>query len=65
MINDFVRALQTRLQEDLTAEKDGLARGAAATLGDYKYSCGIIRGLELANQHARDMLAAHEDDDKY
>ena len=65
MINDFVRALQTRLQEDLTAEKDGLARGAAATLGDYKYSCGIIRGLELADQHARDMLAAHEDDDKY
>jgi hypothetical protein len=65
MINDFVRALQVRLQEDLTAEKDGLARGAAATLGDYKYTCGVIRGLELASQHARDLLAAHEDDDKY
>lgn len=65
MINDFVRALHAKLQEDLTAEKDGLARGAAATLGDYKYTCGIIRGLELADQHARDLLAAHEDDDKY
>jgi hypothetical protein len=64
VIDEFVRALQMRLREEAALEKDSLARGTAADLGEYKYSCGVIRGFELVEQYVRDMMSAYEDNER-
>ena len=58
MIEDFVRVLRERIAADVQAEKDALARGAVKDFPAYQYVCGVVRGMELAEQHARDLLAA-------
>lgn len=64
MIEDFARVLHERLVEDLNSERDAVSRGASRDFADYKYVCGVIRGLELADEHLRDLLnlARHADD---
>jgi hypothetical protein len=34
---------------EIAVMSDDLARGTAKDHGDYKYACGIIRGLMMAN----------------
>lgn len=64
MIEDFVRVLRSKLEEDVMAEKHALARGSAKDYAAYQYSCGIVRGMELAEQHIRDLIqAVREADD--
>lgn len=64
MIEDFVRVLRAKLEEDTMAEKHSLARGSAKDYAAYQYSCGVIRGMELAEQHIRDLIqAVREADD--
>lgn len=64
MIEDFCRVLRERIREARQVEIDGLSRGAAKDFAAYQYSCGVLRGLELAEQEVRDLLnAAREADD--
>lgn len=63
MIDAFVRVLRERLQDDIAAEKDALTRGSMKDYASYQHACGVIRGLELAEQHARDLLRAAEEAD--
>jgi hypothetical protein len=42
---------------------DDLARGGAKDHGDYKYACGIIRGLMMATSVLADTAQRLEDDD--
>jgi hypothetical protein len=43
--------------------RDDLARGTAKDHGDYKYACGIVRGLMIANALFEDTADKMENDD--
>jgi hypothetical protein len=64
MMEEFCRVLRDRLREQAETEVRGLSRGAAKDYAAYQYSCGVLRGLELAEEEMRDLLnAAREADD--
>jgi hypothetical protein len=58
MIEDFCRVLREKLQEQAQTEIRSLSRGSAKDFGSYQYSCGVIRGLELAENELRELLSA-------
>jgi hypothetical protein len=64
MIEDFCRVLREKIQEQAETEIRGLARGSAKDFAAYQYSCGVVRGLELAENELRELLSvAREGDD--
>jgi len=65
MVEDFARVLREKLLQDVLSEKDALSRGALKDFSEYKYHCGVVRGLELANQHVQDLIAAVREADDF
>lgn len=64
MIENFCVVLRERIREARQVEIDSLSRGVAKDYASYQYSCGVLRGLELAEEEMRDLLnAAREADD--
>lgn len=63
MSNDVLKFIAGKLQEEITVISDDLARGTAKDHGDYKYACGIIRGLMMANSVLADTAQRLENDD--
>ena len=63
MSNDLFRHLSNKVQHEITVISDDLARGTAKDHGDYKYACGIIRGLMIANGILADTAQKMENDD--
>lgn len=63
MSNDVLRHIAGKLQEEITVIGDDLARGTAKDHGEYKYACGIIRGLMMANGIIADTAQRLENDD--
>lgn len=51
MRDDLLKYLSDELQKEIAKHSESLARGTAEDFGDYKYSCGIIRGLMIANNN--------------
>lgn len=49
MNQEILKYLSEQVQREITVLSDDLARGTAKDHGDYKYACGIIRGLMMAN----------------
>ena len=49
MSNDLIQYLAKKVQDEIAVISDDLARGTAKDHGEYKYACGIIRGLMMAN----------------
>jgi hypothetical protein len=49
MSNDVLKYLSDKLQDERTRLAEDMSLGKAKDFGDYKYACGIIRGLLLAN----------------
>ena len=49
MSNDILQYLSNKIQEEITHISEDLAKGTAKDHGDYKYSCGIVRGLLMVN----------------
>jgi hypothetical protein len=49
MSNDILKYLSNKIQEEITHISEDLAKGTAKDHGDYKYSCGIVRGLLMVN----------------
>jgi hypothetical protein len=49
MSGDLLKYLSNKVQEEIKVLSDDLARGTAKDHGEYKYACGIIRGLMVAN----------------
>jgi len=56
MIVEFAKVLRDRMAEDAESHAKSLVKGSAASFEDYKYACGVIRGLELADQHLSDLM---------
>ena len=65
MNKDIIRLIADRNNEEIQRFTEDLARGHAKDHGDYKYYCGIIRGLMTANSYLaelNDRLENHDDD---
>lgn len=62
MSNDVLKYIAGKLQEEITVISDDLARGTAKDHGDYKYACGIIRGLMVATSILADTAQRLEND---
>lgn len=63
MNNDVLQYIATRVQEEVKVMSDDLARGTAKDHGEYKYACGIIRGLMIATSILADTAQKLENDD--
>ena len=49
MSAELLKYLSEKIREEIEVMKDDTAMGKAKDFGDYKYACGIVRGLILAN----------------
>ena len=49
MADDLLKYLSGKLQEEMKVMESECVRGHAKDFGDYKYACGIYRGLLIAN----------------
>jgi hypothetical protein len=63
MSSDLLKYLSGKIQDEITPLTEDLARGAAKDHGEYKYACGIIRGLMIANGVIADAAQRMEQDD--
>lgn len=63
MNNDILRYLADKNNEEIKVLADDLARGHAKDHGEYKYACGIIRGLMMANSFLTETAQRLENDD--
>lgn len=62
-MNDLFRYLTSKVQDEIDVISGDLARGTAKDHGDYKYACGIIRGLMMANGFLAEAAERMEQDD--
>jgi len=63
-----VKVLQTiraKFRDHLNDYADSLAQGGAKDFSDYRYICGVIYGLALAEREVLDLKSAleHEEDE--
>jgi hypothetical protein len=63
MSTDLLQYLSKKVQDEITVISDDLARGTAKDHGEYKYACGIIRGLMIANTALAETAQRLENDD--
>lgn len=49
MSNELLKYLADKVNAEIAVLSSDLARGTAKDHGEYKYACGIIRGLMIAN----------------
>jgi hypothetical protein len=65
MSSDLLQYLAKKVNDEITVLSDDLARGTAKDHGEYKYVCGIIRGLMMANsvfeETSRKMAEEYDD----
>lgn len=63
MSTELLKYLSSKVQEEIKGLSDDLARGTAKDHGEYKYACGIIRGLMIANALFADTAEKMESND--
>lgn len=51
MRDELLKYLSDKLNEEKAVLMDDIALGKAKEFGDYKFACGVIRGLLIANNH--------------
>lgn len=64
MSKDLLQYLAKKVSEEIAIISDDLARGTAKDHGEYKYACGIIRGLMVANGFFIETAQHMEQDDE-
>lgn len=63
MSSDLLKYLSEKVNDEIAVLSDDLARGTAKDHGEYKYACGIIRGLMIANGIFAETAQRMENDD--
>ena len=63
MTHELLMHLSRKVQEEIDVISGDLARGTAKDHGDYKYACGIIRGLMMSNGFIAEAAQRMEQDD--
>ena len=56
MDTQVLEYLKGKLQEEVRAAEENLARGAAKDYAEYQNLCGVIRGLLTAQREINDLL---------
>lgn len=64
MSSDLLKYLSEKVNDEIAVLSDDLARGTAKDHGEYKYACGIIRGLMIANGFFAETAQRLENDDE-
>lgn len=62
-MNDVLVYLSKKIQEELKIIEVDTAEGKAKDFGDYKFACGIYRGLLMANNLIMETAQRMEKDD--
>lgn len=62
MNTNMLTYLAGKLEEDYQRTKEDLAMGSAKDHGEYKYHCGIVRGILLAKNHIMELADKLDDD---
>lgn len=60
MIDQFAKVITDMLRKDMNNLADDLASGKARTMEDYRFTCGLIRGLATAEEYVKDLAARAE-----
>lgn len=60
---DGIELLLNQNDEERQALTEVLIRGSAKDFAEYKHICGVIRGLDLADAHIRDLAKRMESND--
>lgn len=63
MSSDLLKYLSDKIQQELRVIESDAAMGQAKDFGDYKYACGIYRGLLVANNILMETAQRMEQDD--
>ena len=63
MTHELLTYLSKKMQDEIDVLSGDLARGTAKDHGEYKYACGIIRGLMIANGLVAEAAQRMEQDD--
>ncbi len=63
MSSDLIQYLSKKVNDEIDVISRDLARGTAKDLGEYKYACGIIRGLMVVNGILQETAQRMEHDD--
>ena len=62
-MNDILKYLSKKIDEDLKAIEGDLAMGKASEIGEYKFACGRYRGLLTAKNHIIEAAQRMDEDD--
>ena len=60
---DGVELLLKRNEDERKALIEVIVSGSASDFANYKHICGVIRGLDLADEHIRDLAKRMNTDD--
>lgn len=60
---DGIELLLKRNEEERNALIEVVVSGNASDFANYKHICGVIRGLNLADEHIRDLAKRMTPDD--
>ena len=63
MTHELLIYLSKKVQDEIDVMSGDLARGTAKDHGEYKYACGIIRGLMMSNGFIAETAQRMEQDD--
>jgi len=62
-MTDILKYLSKKIQDELKVIEEDTAKGTAKDFGDYKFACGIYRGLLMANNIIMETAQRMENDD--
>lgn len=63
MPRDVTEALRAKLRDDMNVLADAAATGKCQSFEAYKFLCGQIHGLAIAERHLLDLLSHQETED--
>jgi len=63
-VDQFAAVLVKKIRVDLNNYADDLASGNARNYEDYRFTCGVIRGLAQAEEYIKDLAATAEKSDE-
>jgi len=63
-MRDALEYLSKQLHEDRIRMIEDLGEGKAKDYAEYKFSCGVVRGLLIADNHILELINRMEKDDE-
>lgn len=60
--NHVLSTLQDLIREHMNSQSDTMTSGTYNTLAEYKFGCGVVYGLALAERELLDLNKRLEDD---